>query len=290
MARSGGHPQGKRRTAAVLGLHGPGSEGNLASDNENTPDAVTTTTPQDEQDKPSERPHERPARENGPTRDQSNAAPQEGAPPSEPRPQAAADRPEQGQGGGGGHHGGHRRNKPPAQAKNGSPTLDLVELKDMSIQRLNQVAKDMNVAGAAGLRKQELIFKILQTQAEKSGLIFSEGVLECLPESIGQAFERPDLLGRRARMPARWIRLPARAGVQLSAGSRRRVRFAVADPPLRSPHRRHHLRPDPPAQGRRALLRAHQSRRHQFRAARGSPQQNLLRQPHAALSQRTDQA
>src|ERR1035441_10829260 len=82
MARSGGHPQGKRRTAAVLGLHGPGSEGNLASDNENTPDAVTTTTPQDEQDKPSERPHERPARENGPTRDQSNAAPQEGAPPS----------------------------------------------------------------------------------------------------------------------------------------------------------------------------------------------------------------
>src|ERR1039457_3252671 len=56
MARSGGHPQGKRRTAAVLGLHGPGSEGNLASDNENTPDAVTTTTPQDEQDKPSERP------------------------------------------------------------------------------------------------------------------------------------------------------------------------------------------------------------------------------------------
>src|ERR1022692_1268143 len=185
MARSGGHPQGKRRTAAVLGLHGPGSEGNLASDNENTPDAVTTTTPQDEQDKPSERPHERPARENGPTRDQSNAAPQEGAPPSEPRPQAAADRPEQGQGGGGGHHGGHRRNKPPAQAKNGSPTLDLVELKDMSIQRLNQVAKDMNVAGAAGLRKQELIFNILQTQGEKSGLIFSEGVLECLPDGFG---------------------------------------------------------------------------------------------------------
>src|ERR1039457_4343244 len=130
-------------------------------------------------------PPERPPREKGPPRDQSTAAPQEGPPPSEPRPQAAADRPEQGQGGGGGHHGGHRRNKPPAQAKNGSPTLDLVELKDMSIQRLNQVAKDMNVAGAAGLRKQELIFKILQTQAEKSGLIFSEGVLECLPDGFG---------------------------------------------------------------------------------------------------------
>jgi len=71
------------------------------------------------------------------------------------------------------------------QVKNGSPTLDLVELKDMSIQKLNDVAKGMSIAGAAGLRKQELIFKILQTQAEKSGLIFSEGVLECLPDGFG---------------------------------------------------------------------------------------------------------
>ena len=63
--------------------------------------------------------------------------------------------------------------------------LDLVELKDMSIINLNQIAKDFGVAGAAGLRKQELIFKILQTQAEKSGLIFSEGVLECLPDGFG---------------------------------------------------------------------------------------------------------
>ena len=63
--------------------------------------------------------------------------------------------------------------------------LDLVELKDMSIQNLNQIAKDLGVVGAAGLRKQELIFKLLQTQAEKSGLIFSEGVLECLPDGFG---------------------------------------------------------------------------------------------------------
>ncbi len=81
----------------------------------------------------------------------------------------------------------HQRRKQQAaqSAKNGTPTLDLVELKDMSIQKLNQVAKDMGIAGAAGLRKQELIFKILQTQAEKSGLIFSEGVLECLPDGFG---------------------------------------------------------------------------------------------------------
>jgi transcription termination factor Rho len=69
--------------------------------------------------------------------------------------------------------------------KNGAVTLDLVELKDMRIENLNQIAKDLGVAGAAGLRKQELIFKILQTQAEKSGLIFSEGVLECLPDGFG---------------------------------------------------------------------------------------------------------
>jgi transcription termination factor Rho len=81
--------------------------------------------------------------------------------------------------------GAQRRKHAAQNAKNGTPTLDLVELKDMSIQKLNQVAKDMGIAGAAGLRKQELIFKILQTQAEKSGLIFSEGVLECLPDGFG---------------------------------------------------------------------------------------------------------
>ncbi len=74
-------------------------------------------------------------------------------------------------------------NQAPPSAAN--PTLDLVALKEMSIVQLNQIAKDFGVQGAAGLRKQELIFKILQAQAEKSGLIFSEGVLECLPDGFG---------------------------------------------------------------------------------------------------------
>jgi transcription termination factor Rho len=82
-------------------------------------------------------------------------------------------------------HPGQQRRKQQQGKPGGAPTLDLVELKDMSIQNLNQVAKDMGVLNAAGLRKQELIFKILQTQAEKSGLIFSEGVLECLPDGFG---------------------------------------------------------------------------------------------------------
>jgi transcription termination factor Rho len=63
--------------------------------------------------------------------------------------------------------------------------LNISELKDMSIQKLTGVAKDLNVAGATGMRKQELIFQILKAQTEQSGFIFSEGVLEVLPDGFG---------------------------------------------------------------------------------------------------------
>ena len=55
----------------------------------------------------------------------------------------------------------------------------------MSIAKLTQVAKDLSVAGATGMRKQELIFQILKAQTEQSGFIFSEGVLEVLPDGFG---------------------------------------------------------------------------------------------------------
>jgi transcription termination factor Rho len=55
----------------------------------------------------------------------------------------------------------------------------------MSISELAEVAKQLNVTGASGLRKQELIFKILEAQTEKNGLIFGEGVLEILPDGFG---------------------------------------------------------------------------------------------------------
>jgi transcription termination factor Rho len=70
-------------------------------------------------------------------------------------------------------------------AKNERPMLDIRELKEMSISQLVQIAKDLGVDGATGSRKQELIFKVLQAQTEKSGLIFAEGVLECLPDGFG---------------------------------------------------------------------------------------------------------
>ena len=179
----------------------------MASDNENTTTPVNTPP----QEKPAEN-NEKPAREAAAAdtheikkpeekraeekkveerrrpENRGDGQPTQAKPPAaEPKPAADANaatddmsRDNQGH-----HPHAPRRSKGAQNVKNGSPTLDLVELKDMSIQRLNQVAKDMNIPGAAGLRKQELIFKILQTQAEKSGLIFSEGVLECLPDGFG---------------------------------------------------------------------------------------------------------
>src|SRR5438128_8991827 len=63
--------------------------------------------------------------------------------------------------------------------------LNLSELKEKTIRDLNQIARDLNVQNIGGLRKQELIFKILQSQAEKDGLIYAEGVLEVLPDGFG---------------------------------------------------------------------------------------------------------
>jgi transcription termination factor Rho len=197
----------------------------LASDNENTPAVDTPPqepTAQEKTDETTPR-HSRPPRgERQPHRHQekndvakaeapaaapvavdtpqpaNGAAPPppvaqaESAPPaSSDQPADAGQRPPQQSGGqqsphqGPQGHPGQQRRKQQQGKPGGAPTLDLVELKDMSIQNLNQVAKDMGVLNAAGLRKQELIFKILQTQAEKSGLIFSEGVLECLPDGFG---------------------------------------------------------------------------------------------------------
>jgi transcription termination factor Rho len=94
-------------------------------------------------------------------------------------------------------HGPHRGHQPPPQpdvageaaehalqeAKR--PGLNITDLKEMTIQNLTQVAKDLEVAGATGMRKQELIFQILKAQTEQSGFIFSEGVLEVLPDGFG---------------------------------------------------------------------------------------------------------
>jgi transcription termination factor Rho len=91
-------------------------------------------------------------------------------PPPEPTPVAAA---------------------PAAAAPNGggqsqSPAgLNLKVLKEKKINELAQLARDFNVDGSSAMRKQELIFAILQAQTEQNGFIYGEGVLEILPDGFG---------------------------------------------------------------------------------------------------------
>jgi len=72
-----------------------------------------------------------------------------------------------------------------AQAPGERRGIALSTLKEMSIHDLNALARELNVPAAAGMKKHDLIFKILQTQTEKSGLLFAEGVLETLPDGYG---------------------------------------------------------------------------------------------------------
>ena len=68
---------------------------------------------------------------------------------------------------------------------NEPPRLDLAALKEMNITKLAGVAKSLEIPNSASMKKQELVFQILRAQAEKEGLIFSEGVLEILPDGFG---------------------------------------------------------------------------------------------------------
>jgi transcription termination factor Rho len=63
--------------------------------------------------------------------------------------------------------------------------MDISELKSKKIVELNEIAKDLGIADYSDLRKQELIFKILEAQTAKDGLSFSRGVLEVLPDGYG---------------------------------------------------------------------------------------------------------
>lgn len=63
--------------------------------------------------------------------------------------------------------------------------MNIVELKEKNISELTNIAKELDIQSISGLRKQELIFRILQAQTEKDGLIFAEGVLEVLPDGFG---------------------------------------------------------------------------------------------------------
>ncbi len=63
--------------------------------------------------------------------------------------------------------------------------MNIVELKEKNISELTKMAREFKIEGAAGLRKQELMFALLQAQIEKDGFIYGEGTLEVLPDGFG---------------------------------------------------------------------------------------------------------
>ncbi len=71
------------------------------------------------------------------------------------------------------------------QVKPGEKLFDVVSLKRMKVNELHELSKKFNIGSVTGIRKQDLIFKILQAQAERSGLMFGEGVLEILQDGFG---------------------------------------------------------------------------------------------------------
>ncbi len=63
--------------------------------------------------------------------------------------------------------------------------INLSTLRKCNMNKLQKIAKEMDVNGISGLRKEELIYKIMEAQAKKNGLLFGEGVLEVLPDGFG---------------------------------------------------------------------------------------------------------
>ena len=122
--------------------------------------------------------------------------------------------------------------------------MNIAELKEKSIDELVSIAKDLKLEGATSLRKQELIFRILQGQTEKNGLIFSEGVLEILPEGFG-FLRAPD-----------YNYLPGR-----------HLCFAFSDQEIRTQNRRHRLGTNSSTQRRRTIFCSNQGRSHQLRTS-----------------------
>lgn len=115
------------------------------------------------------------------------------------RPSPQGNRPQgnpgnQRQGGGGGPGGGHRfqknfQNFPPEEKdpefNTDIPPMNLKEMKEKHISELVNTAREMGIEGAASLRKQDLVFALLEAQAARNGMVYSEGVLETLPDGFG---------------------------------------------------------------------------------------------------------
>jgi transcription termination factor Rho len=79
----------------------------------------------------------------------------------------------------------NKSKNPTANKSKNQTGMNIGNLKEKTIEELSKMAKDLKLEGASGLRKQDLIFALLQAQTEQTGLIFGEGVLEILPDGFG---------------------------------------------------------------------------------------------------------
>ena len=151
----------------------------------------------------------------------------------------------------------------PAELTQSRSSMNLTELKSKPIHELVKLAETMGLENLARSRKQDIIFSLLKAHARNGENIYGDGVLEILQDGFG--FLRS-------------------ADGSYLAGPGRHLRLAQPDPPLQPAHRRHDRRPDPPAEGRRALLRAAEGRRDQLRPAGQLAQQGPVREPDAVPS------
>lgn len=71
------------------------------------------------------------------------------------------------------------------EVKDKANELDIGGLQEMTISELNGLARDLGITGYSGLKKHDLIFKILEAKATRNGLIFGQGVLDIRPEGFG---------------------------------------------------------------------------------------------------------
>ncbi len=148
----------------------------------------------------------------------------------------------------------------PAELAQSRKSMNLTELKAKPIHELVKLAESMGLESLARSRKQDIIFSILKAHARNGEDIYGDGVLEILQDGFG--FLRS-------------------ADGSYLAGPDDIYVSPEPDPALQPAHRRYRLRPDPSPEGRRALFRAAQGRRDQFRLARELAQQGAVREPDA---------
>ena len=147
----------------------------------------------------------------------------------------------------------------------------ITELQQMTMVQLQKLAKDEEHPARGVGRPQE------------AGPDLQD------PQGAGQA-ERPDVRRGDARNPARRLRVPPQPGLQLPALPGRHLHLAQPDPPVRPAHRGRRRRPDPPAEGERALLRPAARRGDQLPGPGPAHAEGRLRRPDAAAPDQAAQA